>query len=216
MITLILSVVIGVSTNLVAWWMIARGLIPKIMLSPQISKIPETRRNAQWRYRVKIANRRRWFLPRRRVVNVSVNASLQVHGLDPEAPYNLTNYKIPVTGDGAIPLIMDNHVVRFRTEEMDLGDAPLLVSHLHPNGPQLFDLEQLLQLGDWARIRVMVTASDAYTNATTTRIADYVSDSIVGGRFSNKNGKVGLQIVKKSITNDDQEKAKTDSSVAQD
>ena len=51
----------------------------------------------------------------------------------------------------------------------------------------------------------MVTASDAYTNATTTRIADYASDSIVRGRFSNKNGKVGLQIVKKSITNDDQD-----------
>lgn len=84
------SAVVSVFTSLLAWWLIARGLVPNLHVCRNISVLPERRRAHAWRYRVKVANVRRWPLRHRPVIDVRVVATLQIRGLDPDAPLNLT------------------------------------------------------------------------------------------------------------------------------
>jgi hypothetical protein len=197
-----ISVVIGVVTSLVGWWIIYRGLTPKILLSTKISKIPETERHAEWRYRFKIANTRRWLLPNRSMIDVKVAVMLQFRGLYPEALENLLNYRVPVAGDGTIPVIRDDYVLRLKIEDIALTDASLLGRKIQENGWRGLDLDELLQLGEETRLRVMVTGTDAYTHATTTKIAYYRRNDLERGRFSKNRGRSGLRIVAKQVEED--------------
>jgi hypothetical protein len=53
----------------------------------------------------------------------------------------------------------------------------------------------VLEVGADASLRVMVTASNAYTHATTTKIAHYGSGDLVEGRFRQAPGRPGLEMV---------------------
>jgi hypothetical protein len=133
------------------------------------------------------------------MIDVKVTAMLQVRGLDPEALQNLVNYRVPVAGDGMIPVIRGGYVLRLKIEDIDLTDTPVLARQIQTNGWQDLDLDKLLQLGGESRLRVMVTGSDAYTHATTTKIAYYRRDDLARGRFSKKDGRPGLRIVAKRV-----------------
>jgi hypothetical protein len=191
----LLGAIIGVIASLVAWWIIARALIPKLLFSPGISKIPETRANRCWRYRIKLVNARRWFLTRQPLIDVKVVATISIQGLDHDAPKNWINYNIPLANGGTIPLLASNSVVHLRTHELNLPAHPLLRAQLVDKDPNALDLERLFMLGTARKLRFIVTASNAYTHATTTKIAYYDLEQITQGRFRNTRGRAGLQIV---------------------
>jgi hypothetical protein len=184
-------------TGLIAWWIVARASIPRLLLSAKVSKLPDTHRDSGWRYRVKVVNARRWPLPRRPVIDVNVVVTVQIRGLDPDTS-NWHNYNVPVPNGGTIALMAANTIVRIRTHDIDLQDKPLLTACVARDDPDGLDLERLLALGTERKLRVMVTASNTYTHATTTKIAYYGSADIAIGRFTKQAGKAGLELIEQS------------------
>jgi hypothetical protein len=132
------------------------------------------------------------------VIEVKVIATLQILGLDAEAPKNWHNYNVPLANGGTIPLLADNTLVRLRAEEIELENVPMLRHSLDLTDSHALDLDRLLKLGTKSKLRIMVTASSAYTHATTTKIAYYRRDDFAKGRFRKVGGKAGLQIAVKS------------------
>jgi cytidylate kinase len=104
------------------------------------------------------------------------------------------NYNVPIVNEGRVPLLERNTVVALRTERIRLDELPRLASGLQRLGRDVADLDGLLCLGNKAELRVMVTASDAYTHATTTRIACYRKDDIATGPFLDLPGRAGLEV----------------------
>ena len=188
-----MGAVVGVIASLIGWWILARAFIPRLLVSAKIGKVPETRREQRWRYRIKVVKARRWPLPHRPVIDVKVIVTLQIRGLDPTLPDNWNNYNVPVPNGGAIPMVTNNTVVQIRTYEIDLADKPMFASQVTAD-PDGTDLKRLLCFGAESRLRFMVTASNAYTHATTTKIAYYRSDDLALGKFRNVPGRVGLDI----------------------
>ncbi len=203
MVELAIGAVLGVLTGLVAWWLIERASIPRLLLSSKVSKVRRTRGDETWRYSVKVVNARRPPLPKRPLVDVKAVLTLQVRGLDPDAPRNWNNYNVPLPNDGAIALLTDNSVLRIRTQRMTLDNKPLLAAAVADGDPDGLDLEQALQVGESARLRLIVTASNSYTHATTSKIEYYGTDAIETGRFSHASGPAGLQIVEAKAEDDD-------------
>jgi hypothetical protein len=121
MVQILVGVVIGVVGSLVAWWIVARAVRPRILISPKISRLPEWRRDVPWRYRVKVVNgSRRWPLPRSPLVDVRIVATLRFRGLDEKLPRNTNNYTLPLPHDGVVPYLSTNTLVRVRASSSQL------------------------------------------------------------------------------------------------
>jgi hypothetical protein len=136
---------------------------------------------------------------------VRIVVTLRIRGLDPKLPRNTNNYTLPLPHDGRVPLISKNTLVRIRPDELVLAERPLLASAVARDPTILLDLGRLLRLGTESKLRIMVTASDAYTHATTTAIAYYTEADIRDGKFRLAVGKASLDIVPASPDDIDEE-----------
>lgn len=53
-VNILVGVVIGLATGLASWWVVVRWIRPKLVLVPEISKLPDETGAARWRYRIQI------------------------------------------------------------------------------------------------------------------------------------------------------------------
>jgi hypothetical protein len=203
---LLLGAAIGLVVSLIAWWLVTRWPLPTLRFS-EIGQDASQKRKGCWRYRVKVVSLR---LPRHvrrpQLIDVKVVATLLIKGLDPRDPEKQKNYGVPIVKDGRISVLKSNSIVELRVHELDLESRSQIASYvrraneaagLDPDGPP--DLQAILALEPGAsKLRFRVTATHAYTNATTTRIVEYDDSNIKRGKFRRGSGRRSLQIVSTS------------------
>jgi chloramphenicol 3-O-phosphotransferase len=188
------ALIVGVVTGLLAWWLISRLPVPRLGISA-VARIPNQARAGAWLYRVKIVSLARRPLPERPAIDVRVVATVKIRGLRAAEPKKWNNFDVPLVNGGRVPMLDDNTIVTLHTEKIDLAGRPLLRSALGSEDPKDLDLERMLRLGNEAELRLLVTASDPYTHATTTRIANRDADGILSGPFRDAPGRKGLEVV---------------------
>jgi chloramphenicol 3-O-phosphotransferase len=188
------ALIVGVVTGLLAWWLISRLPVPRLGISA-VARIPSQARAGAWLYRVKIVNLGRRVLPRRPAIDVRVVATVRIRGLNAVEPKKWNNFDVPLVNGGRVAVLAENTIVTLRTEEIDLARRPLLSSALGSRDSKDLDLERMLCLGNKAELRLMVTASDPYTHATTTKIAYRHVDGILSGPFRDAPGRRGLEVL---------------------
>lgn len=74
--SILIGLLIGVGTNLIAWWILFHYIVPKIHFSPSISKIPTKDNKLGYKYRIKIQNS-----GKRSIIDVEFRARLRIKGL---------------------------------------------------------------------------------------------------------------------------------------
>jgi hypothetical protein len=182
LLTLAAGALLGVVTSLVAWWLGASGLAPRIEFGPHISKISNP--GEQMSYRIKFKPRRRRWL-RSDVVDVEVAARLLVTGLSRHAPGNQIAIEIPVRRSRII-VMPSNHIARLQLER--IRDVDLLPADLRSTvADGSIELETLFALGSRARLRIYVSAADGLMRARRVSVMTYEATDIRNGRFE-KNG----------------------------
>lgn len=181
---LTVAVLVGLGTGLATWWLTARGATPKIVLSDEISKLPDESGAAAWRYRFKMLNKRRLWLRHSPAVELDVAAVLRVRGLRPSTPGSWFAFRIPTLMTEEIPYMRDNRAIRLRLHEIDFDQLGLLPGEVRAairDGS--ITLESLFTLGEEAALHVIVSASHGYTHARTTELKRYRASAIRCGKF---------------------------------
>jgi hypothetical protein len=185
--SVIVGVGVGVFTGLLTWWITARAITPKLEISSKISKLPDDAQPARWRYRVKVQNVRRPWLPDAPAVEAQVTAVLRIKGLRGPAPDTWVGIPIPIGSTGEIDFLPRDRSLRLRLYDIDFHAFELLPSDveraIHSGD---VTLEELFTLGSRARLRVVVSASHGYTHARNTAIARYDVSDIECGAFDPK------------------------------
>jgi hypothetical protein len=200
----VVGAIVGLLVSLLAWWLVTRWPLPRLLVS-KVCKDAARRGGTRWRYRVKLVNARRpWHARFSAVIDIRVVATLRVKGLDPRDDEKWNNYQVPIVNDGAIPVFDETPpIVQLKAHEIDLAHKPDLAEYvrranealgLERDGP--LDLQAVLKFGHQNRLRLRVTASDAYTHATTTRIVRYCHADIEEGKFRRGSGRRDLDIVR--------------------
>jgi hypothetical protein len=183
--TVLVGIAVGVTSGLAAWWITARAITPKIELSEGISRLPDDGGVTAWLHRVKVLNVKRPWLPDAPLVDVRVTASLRIQGLRKGLPETWIRIRIPVGGDGELPIVMRSRVVRLNAHAIEEKYAPFLP-------PPLLDawrerrlsLDDLFELGSCARLEVVIGASHSYTGARSTVVATYRPEDVTDGGFA--------------------------------
>lgn len=185
--TLLAGGLIGVVASLVAWWLGASGLAPRIEFGPRISKLvyddpPHTA------YRFKFRPLKRPIV-KANAVDAEVTVRLLVTGLSKRAPKNQIAIDIPVRR-ARIPVMASNQIARLQLEA--IRDTDLLPAELARRVKAgSLALEELLQLGTRARLRIYVSAADGLMRARRVSTHDYELADIGVGPFDLK----GLDVV---------------------
>jgi hypothetical protein len=181
----VVGIAVGVISGLATWWITARAITPKIVLSEEISKLPDSSGMTPWLYRVKVLNVKRPWLPNAPLVDVGVTASLRIRGLREQLPETWIRLRIPVGGDRELPLVNRSRVLRLNAHAIDEKYAVLLP-------PPLLDawkerrlaLDDLFALGSGARLELVIGASHSYTQARSTIVATYRPENVKDGGFA--------------------------------
>jgi hypothetical protein len=193
---ILVGVALGLLTSLVGWWIVGRAITPKLALAPKISKLPDETGKATWRYRVKLVNLRRWWLPDWPVVDLHVTGTLRVRGLSTSSIW--AYYSVPLGRGGDIELFPTSRMFRARVYDMDTesGDFqrfPKPIQDAIIRGD--IELEDLLSVGEEAELQVVASGSHSYTQARRTVIKTYRRDDVVAGRFVSGHRRTGLRFV---------------------
>jgi hypothetical protein len=170
---------IGLIASLIAWWLGASGLAPKIDFGPRISKLVYDH-PPQASYRIKFSLRpRRWM--RSAAVDAEVQVRLLVTGLSRRAPHNQLAIEIPVRR-ARIMVLGSNHIARLQLENIDDVDMLPAEAARRVNAGTV-TLEELLGLGVRAKLRVYVSAADGLMRARRVSTHEYTLDDIAVGPF---------------------------------
>lgn len=181
----IVGIAVGVISGLATWWITARAITPKIELSEEISKLPDSSGATSWLYRVKLVNSKRPWLPDAPLVDVGVTASLRIRGLRQELPETWIRIRIPVGGDGELPFVQRDRVLRLNAHAIDQRYAALLPATLSDAWKQgRLGLDDLFELGSSARLEVVISGSHSYTQARSTVVATYRPENVKDGGFA--------------------------------
>jgi hypothetical protein len=174
----------GLSTCLWSWWIVARFIRPELAIVPEISKLPDDTGAASWRYRIKLLNKRRRFLPHTAAVDIHVSAAIRVKALRPGAPNVWYYLTVPVGRTGQLAYMKWNQTLRLRLHDIDGSQTKLLPQNVRSNiEDRSIELEQLLDLGEKAQLRVVVTAAHAYTFGRTVALHRFNKSAVKIGRF---------------------------------
>ena len=181
---LLLGIPLGIGASVIAWWLVTRRIAPSIEISQKISKQPHASAASGFSYRVKVLNTRQK-RKGRFLIDVMWMANLRLPGYDTSRVTNTLNVPVPLSTDGdlvlkkskamgiRIDLIPDNYLRRFPEDlqqRIRSGEAVL---------------EDLLALQADASLRVVVTATDAYSGVRGAAISpDYREEDIVLAPFS--------------------------------
>lgn len=207
---LVLGMLFGVVASLAAWWILYRGVVPKIGWSTGICRTP----GSQLEYRVKFGN-----LGRRDVVDVNVKCTMRIRNLDclPQGSPRSSNYAtidiplrggtvdvLPRAGPRDVPASVDptqdrrsinrNRVAHLLTSNISEFQARRLPSLLRERVLQheMIPLEELFDQGDDAYIDFTFYCYDGYTGARRVqRSLKYRKDDVQVGRFQRQ----GFEII---------------------
>lgn len=183
--SVMVGIAVGVISGLATWWITARAITPKIELSEEISKLPDGSGATPWLYRVKLVNVKRPWLPDAPLVDVSVTASLRIRGLREALPETWIRIRIPVGGDGELPFVRRDRVLRLNAHGIDKKYAVLLPTALSDAWKEnRLSLDDLFNLGSGARLEVVISASHSYTQARSTVVATYRPEHVRDGGFT--------------------------------
>ncbi len=184
-VSVVVGIAVGVISGLATWWITARAITPRFELSDEISKLRDGSGATPWLYRVKLLNIKRPWLPDGPLVDVTVTASLRIRGLRAELSETWIRVRIPVGGDGELPLVKRSRVVRLNAHAIDERFALLLPPELLEAWKERrLALDDLFGLGSSARLEVVVGASHSYTQARSTVVATYRPESVKDGGFA--------------------------------
>jgi hypothetical protein len=188
----IVGTAVGIGSGLTTWWITARAITPKICISSAISKLPDDAGTAPWRYRVKVINVRRPWLPDAPAVEIDISATLRIKGLRPIAPETWVGLPIPIGSTGEIAFLRRDRSVRLRLYDLDWHARELLPVEMRRSvRSREITLEELFTLGSEVRLQVVLSASHSYTHARSTAIGTYRASDIRCGLFD----KHGLDVV---------------------
>jgi hypothetical protein len=183
--TMVVGIAVGVVSGLATWWITARAITPRIKLSERISRLPDDSGVTPWLHRIKVLNVKRPWLPDAPLVDVRVTASLRIRGLRKGLPQTWIRIRIPVGGDGELPILMRSRVVRLEAHSIEEKYALLLPPPLLAEWKEgRLALDDLFELGSCARLEVVVGASHSYTGARSTVVATYRPEDVTDGGFA--------------------------------
>jgi hypothetical protein len=193
---LLIGVGLGLLTSLVGWWIVARALTPKLGLSADISKLPDEAGKAPWRYRVKVANLPRWWLPDWPTLDLRISASLRIKGLREKTTWSY--FDVPIGFSGDVAYVDRNHIFRLRiydisSERENFMLLPINVQHAIKGGD--VTLEDLLCLGHRADLRVVMSAAHGYTQARRAVLRTYTLKNVVCGPFNRQGGRASVEVL---------------------
>ena len=174
---LLIAVLLGVIASLLAWFVVAHSLRPKLDVSPFVSR--SVGLNDEIHYRIKIMNARRT----RNLVDVRTDAYLWIPGFWPSRPGNNNVVDVPTTSDELIGMRPgDNRILRFDTEAVSVA----LTDHLNSQAIGSGSLEAMLSLGERsaAELRVWIAYTDAYSGVRRASLHRYTSDQIEMSLFA--------------------------------
>ena len=184
LVDIIIGVAIGLATGLASWWIVARLVRPKLVLSTFISKLPDDSVPGAWRYRVQVINKRRLPFPRTAALDLHVTATVRILGLRPSAPTTWYRINVPVGRTGDLAYINRNAMLRLRLRDMAEEQTRLLPKKLRDEiNAGTVELEGLLGLGTEAHLHVVATAAHSYTLGRSVAMRRFGSDSILGRQF---------------------------------
>lgn len=191
---LILSIVIGVTTGVIAswlfWFLLYYGLAPKIAFSHEISKRASKARGCGYEYSIKLYNIRK-----RSAVDVQLTAYVTIPGLSS-----------PVTDDVYYVPLGTNRIMEMIPKSKPGRNANLVILNLDKerfikifNRPYFPDsvrslaaegklsLEDVLRIRDGSYFRLLVKLNDSISGAVKVcRSKDYILNDIVFGKFKKK------------------------------
>lgn len=206
-----LGALLGLILSLVAWWVTARVVVPRIQWSREICRTP----GDALEYRIKFGN-----VGRRDVVDVAVTCTLRVRNLDrlPATSARSRNYAtvgIPLRGgqvdvmrrkgrrdlpphlsvDRSDGPIGRNRLAKLLTSDISDFQTGRLPEHLQDaiRNRQMVELEQLLGLGDDAYLDFTFFCYDGYSGARRVlRSAKYRKENIAVGNYARQ----GFEVVR--------------------
>jgi len=116
MFSILIGVVTGVMSSLIAWWILFHYLSPEVIFSPSISKRYSKIRGCGFNYQFTIQNIRR-----RIAINVSLSARLTLLHFPPNLPDNISNI---------LPIPLSSEIVPFLYQHEKGKDNPRRISFL--------------------------------------------------------------------------------------
>jgi hypothetical protein len=187
---LLLDIVIGLLLGLLSWWIVTRAVTPRIWISPDISKLPDSTGNATYTYRVKVFNLKKLPLPKKPAIDIKITANLSILGVDSTRPKTWFRMNVPVGNTGELAYMRHNSIFRLRLHDIPARQAARLPEHLHANiATGEIQLEDLLRLGSKSHLRVVVTAAHIYTWGRSLAEWSFHLNHIVCGAFDADNGR---------------------------
>jgi hypothetical protein len=177
---LLIGLVLGVIASLGAWWIIWRGLRPKLLVSSKISKVADESEDGRFIYRVKIAAGKG---PLARAVSEMVGqAYIWIPGLVSDRPKLNVRFDLALQPPEGIQYLPKryNRILRFALEEGRLvADRRDILARF----PKITSLEELFDISGGYPIRLVLSFSDAYTGSRRTQLYEYRPEDIVRGSF---------------------------------
>jgi hypothetical protein len=188
----VVALVLGLATSLVAWWLVARYLTPRLAIS-EISRVADPKGEGGWRYHVKVVNR-----TRHPVAELSIDVVLVLPGLNREIPDVEFRYRIPI-GAGSLYPVLDAKecvLVGLRVNDVEGPALEWLPSDVRNRlALRAVALEELLSLSPDASLRVAVRAAHHFSGYKRTYSLQYHGENIKDGVFQDR---LAVEIVRPS------------------
>ena len=201
---LLIGILVGIVTNLIAWWILFHLIVPNLKFSPKISKL--TVENSKfdksgYRYRIKFENS-----GKRPIIDVDITARLRIKALG-KFKHNWQIFYLPLKSDGSstksipkiYPITNQNklrHIIRLyinsKPEEFDLPVFPDSIRKKIRR--QDLTLEDLLDAGSATTLEIQAFGYDQFSGTRKLfQSKRYQLSDIVFGGFDTK----GLSVIPK-------------------
>jgi len=189
-ISVLIGLAVGVTGSFLAWLLVVQYLAPKICLLPDISRTETSETTNGLRYRVKFYNERKsnrlFPFVERALMEVKITATFEVSGLGGSSRTSCADLEVD---DSWLAFIGagGNRVVRVHPEATnDFSKAPFPNAVCRHCAEGTLTLEELLELDESARLRVVVTSSDAFSGSRKLYQHCYVRTDIKDGLFEGR------------------------------
>lgn len=191
-ISILIGLLTGILTALIAWWILFHCIIPRIHFSSSISKTPTQDDKSGYRYRFKLEN-----AGRRSIIDVELMARLRIKGLLADYPNNWEVINIPLGANGRrykIPRILPirrrrvRYIMRLYVNRVDEFREPIYPEHIRRKAEkQSLLLEDILSLGSQATLQIHAFGYDEFSGARKLFISKfYTIHDIKEGPFEEK------------------------------
>ena len=217
MVEILVGIVIGIATNLAAWWFLFHLIVPKLTFSVSISKIPAPKNENErsgFKYRIKIQNS-----GKRGVIDVDVMARLRIRGISNISKTNWHVINMPISSEGKvykIPRILSikNKSAHTHTLKLLINNVPEIQHNLiYPKKirdkakKHTLVLEDLLSLGTESNIQIIAFGYDEFSGTRKIFVSKrYILNDIKVGSFYSKGLEVNVVRHEEAEFNGDDDK----------